>query len=94
MLISKKNEPGTAGDFQPIVLCSTVYKIFSKILENRLKGFLLKLIYEEQTSFVPGRSILDGILTIQETIHFACKSKEPCMFMKLDIQKAYHMVDW
>ena len=37
---------------------------------------------------------MDGILTIQETIHSASKNKEPCMFMKLDIQKAYDMVDW
>ena len=36
---------------------------------------------------------MDGILTIQETIHSAQKDKVPCMFMKLDIQKAYDMVD-
>lgn len=39
------------------------------------------------------RLILDGILTIQETIHSACQGKDPCMFMKLNIQKAYDMVD-
>ena len=53
-----------------------------------------KLISEEQTGFVLGRSILDGILTIQEMIHSASKNKEVCMFMKLNIQKAYDMVDW
>ena len=62
----------------------------SKILANRLKGLMPKLISEEQTGFVLGRSILDGILTIQETIHSTSKKKEVCMFMKLDIQKAYN----
>ena len=52
------------------------------------------MISEEKTRFVPGRSILDGILTIQETIHSASRDKVPCVFMKLDIQKAYDMVDW
>lgn len=93
-LIPKKNVLEYLGDFHPISLCNTVYKIFSKILAKRLKGLLPKLISKEQIGFVLGRSILDGILTIQETIHFASKNKEACMFMKLDIQKAYDMVDW
>ena len=41
-----------------------------------------------------GRSILDDIIIIQETIHSAHKNKEACMFMKVDIHKEYDMVDW
>ena len=82
------------GDFRPISLCNTIYKIFSKILANHIKRFLPKLISKEQTGFVPGRSILDGISIIQETIHSAIKNKEACMFLKLNIHKAYDKVDW
>ena len=93
-LIPKKSNSIAPGEFRPIALCNTIYKVYSKILANRLKIFLPKLISEEQTGFVPGRSIYDGISIIQETIHSAIKNKEACMFLKLDIQKAYDKVDW
>lgn len=63
-LIPKNLELENPDDFRPFALCNTIYKKNSKILANRLKLILLKNNSEEQTGFVPGRSILDGILTI------------------------------
>lgn len=93
-LIPKTNFPKSPKEFRPIALCNIVYKILSKILSSRIKPLLPKLISEEQTCFVPGRSILDGILIIKEAIHSSSKRKIPSMLIKLDIQKAYDMVDW
>lgn len=43
---------------------------------------------------MPGNLIIDGISIIQETIHSAKINRDACMFLKLDIQKAYDKVDW
>lgn len=93
-MIPKKNESTEPGDFRPIFLCNTIYKILSKCLANRLKTLLPIIISEEQTGFVADRSILDGIIIAQELVHTTQTIKTPSMLIKTDIQKAYDKVDW
>lgn len=48
VLISKKDCPESVSDYRPISLCNFSYKVFSKVLANRLKPFLHTLITENQ----------------------------------------------
>ena len=68
MLILKIDQPQTTSHFQPISLCTTLYKITSKILINRLQALLQKIISSFQSAFIPGRSIYDIILITLEII--------------------------
>ena len=63
-------------------------------MADRLKKGLADLISEEQSGFVAGRQILDGIVIATEVIHSMAKSKEKAMFIKLDMAKAYDRVRW
>ena len=65
-LIPKKNDASNIRDFRPISLVGSLYKILAKVLANRLKVVLDKLISESQNSFVGGRQILDSVLIANE----------------------------
>ena len=54
-LIPKKCNAVNIKDFRPIGLVGSVYKLLSKVLANRLRAVLDKLISETQNSFVHGR---------------------------------------
>jgi len=81
-------------DFRPISLVGSLYKVIAKVLSNRLKAVLPKLVGESQTAFVAGRQILDGALIANEVVHWLKKKKKQGVLLKLDFQKAYDTIDW
>lgn len=53
-LIPKKNPTISISNFHPISLCNIMYKLISKVIENRLKLILPLIISETQSVFVLG----------------------------------------
>jgi len=67
------------------------------VLTNRLKNVLPKCISDNQSAFVPGRSILDNAMVVIEVLHFMkAKTRGAARYvaLKLDISKAYDRMDW
>jgi len=91
-LIPKDQGARNFNRFRPISLCNTGYKITTKIMANRLKQILPKLISENQGGFVRGRQILDNIIIVQEAIHTSYRNKEKGMVIKLDLASAFDRV--
>ncbi|KAL5572278.1 hypothetical protein UlMin_021875 [Ulmus minor] len=95
-LIPKVVNLQTMKDFRPISLCSVLYKIVSKCLDNRLKPFLDDLISENQSAFVGGRLIHDNIIVGFEFILMMKQGRfenGKKMALKLNMSKAFDRVE-
>jgi hypothetical protein len=72
----------------------SLYKIIAKVLANRLKGVLDKVISKTQSAFIKGKQILDPILIANESLDSRRRSGEPGILCKMDVEKAYDHINW
>ena len=79
-------------DFRSISLVGSLYKLLAKVLGNRLKKMMGKVVSKHQNAFVEGRQILDAVLIANEAIDAMLKSNRVGVLCKLDIEKAYDHV--
>ena len=91
-LIPKETNPGSFDRFRPISLCNASYKIIAKLLANRIKPLLGKLISDSQGGFIKGRHILDNVIQVQEAMHSNNLRKEKGMLIKLNMANAFDRV--
>jgi hypothetical protein len=93
-LIPKVENAKDMKRFRPISLINCSFKIFFKILANRLGRISHRLVSQNQSAFIRGRYILESVVVAHELVHSLHKSKEPGLIIKLDYEKAYDRVSW
>ncbi|GJT07883.1 RNA-directed DNA polymerase, eukaryota, reverse transcriptase zinc-binding domain protein [Tanacetum coccineum] len=67
-LVLKVSNASKVTEYRPIACCNVLYKCISKIITNRIKSSLNKLVNGNQSTFIPGRMIQDNILLSQELL--------------------------
>jgi hypothetical protein len=93
-LIPKVRSPQALGDYRPISLLGCIYKMIFKVLAGRLAKVMGLLIPNTQSAFIKGRSLVEGVVVVNEIIDNAKKSGKKCLVFKVDFEKAYDSVDW
>lgn len=68
-LIPKLKEANTIRQYRPICLLNVDYKIFTKVLTNRLVPVARKVVGRNQIGFIKERNILEGVVILHEVLH-------------------------
>ena len=92
ILIPKGNNVNSINNYRPISLLCVDYKILSKILSERLKKVLHKVIYSKQFCCVPGRSINHCNMELRDTFYYANDLDMELAVLNLDWYKAFDLV--
>jgi hypothetical protein len=93
ILLPKCREAATIQQYRPICLLNVSFKIFTKVMSNRLSSVASKVISPTQTAFIPGRKIMEGVVVVHETIHELHRRKKNGVIFKIDFEKAYDMLN-
>jgi hypothetical protein len=74
-LIPKKDNANKIHDYRSICLLNVSFKIITKVLTNRIGLVADKIVSPSQTTFMPGRNILEGVIILHKSIHELQKKK-------------------
>jgi hypothetical protein len=69
ILLPKINDAERIQQYRPICLLNVSFKIFMKVATIRLNTIADHVVRPSQTAFMQGRNILDGVVTLHETVH-------------------------
>ena len=93
-MIPKSENPQSLEEYRPISLVGCLYKILTKVLSNRIKKVIEKVIDGSQSAFLSNRGLLDSVLVVNEVVDDLKRRKKRGVIVKLDFEKAYDSVSW
>jgi hypothetical protein len=93
-LIPKLGDHAKIGNWRPITLLGSLYKILAKTPARRLKELLPSVIRPNQTGFVEGWNIFDNTFLAQEAQEWAEESNHDLVLLLLDLEKAFDRIEW
>ena len=88
----KKGDQRVCANYRGIILLSLPGKVYSKVLERRVRPIVEPQIEEEQCGFCPGRGTTDQLFTLARILEGAWEYAHPVYMCFVDLEKAYDRV--
>ncbi|KAK6744295.1 hypothetical protein RB195_011164 [Necator americanus] len=93
VLLYKKGDPHDIGNYRPICLLSVIYKLFTRVILDRIEKVLDEGQPCEQAEFRKGFSTIDHIHTVSKLIEVSREYKMPLCLTFIDLKKAFDSVE-
>ncbi len=92
LIPKNKNKTKSVNDFRPISLTNFEYRIFTKILSDRLRNISHRLISSSQTCSIFGRRMNDNLSLTRDLIDDAKTRKRSLNILSADQRKAFDSI--
>lgn len=94
-LIPKKDKDRTSlSNWRPLSLLNFDYKLLAKVIAERMKKYLQKLIDPDQTGYIENRYIGENLRLIADTIFYTALKDQPGIILLVDFEKAFDTIEW
>lgn len=90
--IYKKGSSTECENYRPISLLSVVYKLYTSIMEKRLRAMVENRIEDEQAGFRPGKQTQDHIFVLRSITEKAWDRDKDIFLAFLDLKAAFDSV--
>lgn len=93
VLFFKKGDKALLKNYRPISLLSHIYKLFSRVILNRLAQKFDDFQPPEQAGFQKGYRTIDHIHTLRQVIQKTEEYNQPLCLAYVDYEKAFDTVE-
>ncbi|CAC5423464.1 unnamed protein product [Mytilus coruscus] len=89
IIFKNKGDQSDLKNFRPISLLNVDYKILARVMANRFKYVLPKVISPNQSCCILGKDISDTVASVRDIMDLVEMDDIECYLLKLDQEKAF-----